>query len=187
MGGPLGHTLKILGGAQLDFHRDRCAPQECWGYVIAQFLTSWLPLGTVTICATNKVCVLRTMLRAVCSHWQVPAIWQHLQVQHVLPAGRYGASVVELGSFKMLSCYYIYGTLCKHWKHKTNHITDDDVCGAGQVYDSTEIRSLLNTEGTLTEPDTIPGFKDLLGRRSLLFNTGAKHTQQRRILAQARH
>ena len=56
-----------------------------------------------------------------------------------------------------------------------------------QVYDSTEIRSLLNTEGTLTEPDTIPGFKDLLGRRSLLFNTGPKHTQQRRILAQARN
>ncbi|KAK9842472.1 hypothetical protein WJX81_001619 [Elliptochloris bilobata] len=53
------------------------------------------------------------------------------------------------------------------------------------VYDSAEIRSLLNTDGILTEPDTIPGFKDLLGRRSLLFSSGPKHTQQRRILAQA--
>jgi cytochrome P450 len=52
------------------------------------------------------------------------------------------------------------------------------------VYDPADIRSLLNGEGTLTLPDFIPGFKDLLGRRSLLFATGKKHAQQRRILSQ---
>ena len=52
------------------------------------------------------------------------------------------------------------------------------------VYDPADIRALLNGEGTLTLPDFIPGFKDLLGRRSLLFATGKKHAQQRRILSQ---
>lgn len=54
------------------------------------------------------------------------------------------------------------------------------------IYDSADIRSLLNGEGTLTLPDTIPGFRSLLGKRSLLFATGKKHAQQRRILSQVR-